>query len=165
MWIAGTFQPSLSENTSHPKMGWDFIGLCGFSYWKNVQRYGSSAPMILGFTRRGVRIADYGHCTTSAARKKPVRWIRKNTHVKSSPRGTLDWDGQFRSGLRWGSPRSEGSQRRSAGIPGWGRPDLVPGRKKRGRACAQSLVRANGACTREDAASRWARCLTRCCER
>ena len=42
------------RKTSHPKMGWDFIGLCGFSYWKNVQRYGSSAPMILGFTRRGV---------------------------------------------------------------------------------------------------------------
>ena len=42
------------RKTSHPEMGWDFIGLCGFSYWKNVQRYGSSAPMILGFTRRGV---------------------------------------------------------------------------------------------------------------
>ena len=120
--LRAPFNRRCQKNTSHPKMGWDFIGLCGFSYWKNVQRYGSSAPMILGFTRRGVRIADYGHCSTPVARNKPVRWI------------SLDWDGKFcQVPGRW-SARSKGNQRQSAGIAGWGRSDPVPSRKKRGRA-------------------------------
>ncbi len=152
LWIAGTFQPSLSEKYKSPQDGVGFHRSLWFSNWKNVQRYGSSAPMILGFTRRGVRIADYGHCSTPVARNKPVRWIWK-IHVNSSPREPLDWDGKFcQVPGRW-SARSKGNQRQSAGIPGWGRSDPVPSRKKRGRACAQSLVRANGACTRKDAAS------------